>query len=162
ELCDPTNLRWGRNRVIKIPDHADADACIVNLVRAGRWKRGQLLVPALADLDFAVVAAVAVSDDEMIAQPAGRLANGQGIARGGVAVVNVNVFPVRWNQWRVRVEDLVEARRGIDREQTRGSIGDDRRGRQRHEQRAGERQNAQKGGEDDDFAMRLFHGPPDP
>src|SRR4051794_25935298 len=67
ELRDSAELNLRRDRMIEIADEANADAGGIDLACAGGGEGELLLVPALADLDFAVFAAVAVADDEMIA-----------------------------------------------------------------------------------------------
>lgn len=55
-------------RKVEITDQADADAIAIDVICSGSKPRRKLLGPPLADLDFAISAAVAVANDEMIGQ----------------------------------------------------------------------------------------------
>src|SRR5207249_7687429 len=95
KLGQVPQLGGGRNGAVEIADDADADAGRVDAGSAGRRGGGDLLVPALADLDLAIDAAIAVSDDEMIAQAAAGLAQRNGVSRGSLAGMNIDVSPAR-------------------------------------------------------------------
>src|SRR5439155_15856137 len=91
ELAEPPELGRRGDGLVKVADQADRDAGPVDLVGAGGREGDLLLVPALPDLDLPVHQAVAVADDEVIAQPVAWLPERQRVAGGGLSVVDVNV-----------------------------------------------------------------------
>src|SRR6476661_2242160 len=64
KLTEAAKLHRGRGLAIEITDEADANAVGLNQEVPSRRERGLLMVPALADLQFAVGEADAIADEE--------------------------------------------------------------------------------------------------
>ncbi len=134
QLRQAMDLLRSRHVGVVVADQADADAVGVDLGDAGRRRGGLLIEPARADLDFAVLAALAVADDEMIGQTH-RAAMGQrrGTAADGLAVVDEDVSPVV-GLGGCHVDNLVQECRAIQRGQRVVTLARQWRRRQREQQ----------------------------
>jgi hypothetical protein len=138
QFGEAAELHGGRHRVIEVADEADADAGGFDVGDAGWRGGGLLLVPARADLDLAVLAPLAVSNDEVI----GHIAAGGGqrfcVAGDGAAVVNVNVPPLIGASGGGGLEDVIEELFVIAGGKRIERFAGQRRGRQGEKQSAGE------------------------
>lgn len=65
------NLGIGKGASISIPDQADPDGSLVMKAAgwAGDMSPGKLLIPAIAHVDDAIAEAIAIPDQEVVAQP---------------------------------------------------------------------------------------------
>jgi len=92
QLGKSAHLRGGWGGSIQVANHANTDACRVNFIHPGR--RGSLLViPTLADEQFAVRGPVAIAYDKMIGEVSIRGNHRAGITSGSMALMDVNVLP---------------------------------------------------------------------
>jgi hypothetical protein len=153
QLGESLELRRRRDRSIEVADHANRDARGIDLAGAGGRGSGFLLVPARGVLDFAVAAAGAVADDEVIGQP-GR----GGTAGGGSALVDVDVFPTGARGAPGGLEDRIESA-GFGGRGKRVRRLRTKRGGSHVEQQSGRRgQAADEAGKDDERSLGfLFH-----
>ena len=158
ELFETVELGGGGDAVIEVADQADADAVGIDAGGTAGDAGGGLVVPARADLHFAVDASIAVTDDEMIGDAGGSLDEAQCVAGGGGAVVDVDVFPSAGPHGGVGLEDYVHCLGRFDGEEAIGCVGSQWGGRQGEEKRAGERENKDEAGEHDNATMGFFHG----
>lgn len=133
ELFQPAELGGGGAGLVEVADQADADAVWIDAGVAGWGGGGELFVPALADLQFAIDGTVAVADHEVITQRAAGFGKGISIAGGGAAVVDVDVFPGRLLGLGLGLEDDVHRIRSVDRKEAVGGIRGQRGGGKRHQ-----------------------------
>ncbi len=99
QLVDRFILRPGGQVAIEIADQADADRDVVEVV-AVHMPPGNLVNPAIADLDLAVAGGAAVANHKMICEPIGHVTDmtmviveDSRIALPSAAIVNNDVFP---------------------------------------------------------------------
>lgn len=153
EIGEPADLQRGWDGLIKVADHADADAVWVDFPSPGRWVGRLLLIPALPDLDLPIHRPIAVPDHKMIRNAIGSLGDGQSATRKGSAVVNVDILPSTWLDGCPGLEDHIHRLGGINRKQAVGHVGPEWRRRQSQKQCAGQRQDADERSEYDNPAI---------
>ena len=118
-------------------------------------RRGSLLgVPARADLDFAILAAITVANDEMVAQPAAGECEGAGGSAGGGGMVDIDEFPVVGLGGDAGFEDFVKEGAVVGSGEAVEAFGGERGWGQEQKQGAGQGKHRDEAGKDDDFSVR--------
>jgi len=158
ELRELSGSGWG---LVEVTDKADADVIVggARELREGlfvaEYAGGLLYSPSLADLDLAVLGAVAVADEEMVEDSAGTLADGEGVAAGGLGVMDVDVLPASGADGSIGVEDQIEGAVLVEHDEAAGGVGSEGSGSESEQEHAGDCERGQEGGKHHGIPPRL-------
>jgi len=153
KLGKPADLGRSGHGMVEISDKTNADAGGLDGIDAGRGGGGLLGVPARADLNFAVLASIAVADHEMIAQSNAGACQSVGGAAGGCGMVDVDELPSLDFGKDGGFEDFVKERAVVGGPKAVEPLCGQGGRRQEKQQGAGEGKHGDKAGENDDFPI---------